>query len=635
MPITHLDELDVSQAVQGWESPKPNRAVTGVPLAIAGRSYARGLGTHTVGQLLVQLDGGAGRFTCLVGVDDAVGAEGHGRVRFVVRGDGRVLFDSGVRRGGEPAVPVDVDLAGIHMLELYSDAPDDYTHHGHADWCEGIFATRGAVPVACRRPRAPVRAVPAVPAPAPRLTGPMVVGVRPGAPLLHTCTAVGQGPFVWSAEGMPGSVHLDPASGRLTGSVATTGSHRLLIRAQGPAGSNQRELRIEAGSRICLTPPLGWNSWNCCGATVDAATVRRAARMLIDTGLAARGFLYVNIDDGWQGVRQPHAAIPMALQANAKFPDMKGLVDEIHALGLKAGIYHVPCMLSPAGLPGGSAARPDGTTGEGFVHGRSSGVGSHRYERQDAAQWAAWGFDYIKYDAGPTVDDARRLREALDATGRDIALSLSAKLPHGLIDRYRPFAQCWRTTGDLIDSWFGLRNKFREQRRWQDCSEPGAWNDPDMLILGRVGPGWSAPLQATRIDPVEQELHVGMWAMLAAPLLLGGHPDGMDVHTVAMLGNLDVLDIHQDALGRQARLLWEDEERQIWRRPLADGGEAVAMVNLGETTIRMAIERMSLQAVGDWRVRDCWSSEELGALDQALELEVPGHGHRLLRLRAG
>ena len=251
------------------------------------------------------------------------------------------------------------------------------------------------------------------PAPAePRINGPKVYGARPGADFLFRIPATGERPMAFSAEGLPKGLALDTQSGIITGRVRKEGEYRVTLKARNAHGEAQRELRIVVGGQIALTPPMGWNSWNVWGNTVNQEKVEAAARAMVESGLADYGWSYINIDDGWQGLR---GGAYNAIQPNGKFPDMKGMVDRIHALGLKAGIYSSPWAGTYAGHIGTTCDREDGIywwVEQGIVDAdmkldrKQKDVkredlryfGEYSFARQDARQWADWGIDYLKYD---------------------------------------------------------------------------------------------------------------------------------------------------------------------------------------------------------------------------------------------
>jgi alpha-galactosidase len=188
--------------------------------------------------------------------------------------------------------------------------------------------------------------------------------------------------------------------------------------------------------QLALTPPMGWNSWNKFAEKVDAKTVKEIADAMVSSGMKDAGYVYVNIDDTWQGKRDEQGV----LQPNEKFPDMKGLADYVHSKGLKMGIYSSPGPKTCAGYEG-----------------------SYQHEEQDARTWAAWGIDYLKYDwcSAKTVykDEEmpavyKKMGDALKATGRPIVYSLSQ---YGLRKVWEWGAasggNLWRTTGDIEDIW--------------------------------------------------------------------------------------------------------------------------------------------------------------------------------------
>ena len=195
------------------------------------------------------------------------------------------------------------------------------------------------------------------PSPTPRLNGPTIFGVRPAAPFLYTIPATGERPIAFAVDGLPAGLTLDAATGRITGALTAPGTFPVVFHATNARGTAEKKFRIVVGDRIALTPPLGWNSWNSWAASVDQDKVLRSARVLVSSGLIDHGWSYVNIDDTWQGERAgPHHAI----LGNEKFPDMKGLCDTLHAMGLKAGLYSTPWVTSYAGFRGGSSDTADG-----------------------------------------------------------------------------------------------------------------------------------------------------------------------------------------------------------------------------------------------------------------------------------
>ena len=181
----------------------------------------------------------------------------------------------------------------------------------------------------------------------PRINGARVFGVRPGSPVLFHVAATGESPLCFTAEGLPDGVKLDVKTGLLTGKLDKPGTYRITLNVRNPLGMDTRELRLVVGDKIALTPPMGWNSWNCWAKNIDAEKIRAAARAMVDSGLINHGWTYINIDDAWQGTR---TGPDHSLVGNERFADMKGLADYVHARGLKFGLYSTPWTISYAQL---------------------------------------------------------------------------------------------------------------------------------------------------------------------------------------------------------------------------------------------------------------------------------------------
>src|SRR5262249_41560105 len=297
-------------------------------------------------------------------------------------------------------------------------------------------------------------------------------GVRPGAPLLYRIPATGDRPMEFSVEGLPGGLHADSQSGQITGMLKEPGEHLVTLRAKNALGTSARKFRIVVGDRIALTPAMGWNSWNCWGSKVTAEKVLQSARGMVASGLIDHGWTYINIDDAWQGKRGgPFNDI----QGNGKFPDMKGLCDQIHQMGLKVGIYSTPWVTSYANHIGGSAENPEGTWSPPTIPKKGNvnkkilpwAIGKYSFAQNDAKQWAAWGVDYLKYDWNPNEEpETAEMYHALRSSGRDVVFSLSNSTPFTNAPALSKYANCWRITGDIRDNWDSMSKKGFAQERW-------------------------------------------------------------------------------------------------------------------------------------------------------------------------
>ena len=194
--------------------------------------------------------------------------------------------------------------------------------------------------------------------PTPRINGPTIFGVRPGSPFLYHIPATGDRPMQFSADGLPASLFLDSASGEITGSLVERGEFAVVLHAKNSLGAADKKFRIVVGDKISLTPAMGWNSWNCWGSRVTQAEVLQSAAGMVKSGLIDHGWTYINVDDAWQA--RERGGPFHAIQGNTNFPDIKGMCDQIHAMGLKAGIYSTPWTTSYATHIGGSSTNADG-----------------------------------------------------------------------------------------------------------------------------------------------------------------------------------------------------------------------------------------------------------------------------------
>jgi alpha-galactosidase len=472
---------------------------------------------------------------------------------------------------------------------------------------------------------------------APRINGPAVFGVRPGSPFLFRMPVTGDRPMAYFADGLPAGLTFDPASGIITGRLAEAGEHVVVFRAENAKGRAEKHFRIVCGEKIALTPPMGWNSWNCWAQAVDHEKVLRSARTLVSSGLAEHGWTYVNIDDTWQGGRGgPHNAI----QGNERFPDMKGLCDEIHAMGLKAGIYSSPWITTFAGFRGGSSDDAGGKWERLQNYEPNKRLGGHSFAANDAAQLGEWGFDYLKYDWAPNdVEHTKEMALALRATGRDFVLSLSCGAPIESIAGLSQWAQAWRTTGDIWDTWeipgpwqSSVSAIGFNQDAWTGFGGPGHWSDPDMLVLGYVG--WGPQLHATRLTHAEQYTHISLWCMLSAPLLIGCDLDRLDAFTLNLLTNDEVLAVDQDPLGKSARRIATLGAIDVYSKQLEDGGTVLGFFNRGDVphTVTAKLDRLGFD--GRRLVRDLWRQKDVGVFETDLPVTVEPHDVMLLKVTA-
>ena len=456
-----------------------------------------------------------------------------------------------------------------------------------------------------------------------KINGASVYGVRPGRPFIYRIPASGEKPIRFDVKNLPDGLTLDKTTGIITGVIQKPGEYVVTFVAENKHGKSEKEFTIVVGDEIALTPPMGWNSWNVWGLAVDAEKVKAAADAFIKSGLTEHGWQYINIDDGWSifgSSDEPKRTETGEIRTNEKFPNMKELGDYIHSLGLKFGIYSSPGPL---------------TCGKYTA--------SYKHELQDLRTFAKWGVDYLKYDlcsyrklipdySRPNVIKPYKLMGDImkQVTERDIVYSICE---YGLADVWEWGAEVggnlWRTTGDIWDDWDRMKMIGFEQTQTTPYAKPGHWNDPDMLVVGWVG--WGPHLHPSKLTPDEQYTHISQWALLAAPLLIGCDLERLDDFTLNLLTNDEVIAIDQDPLGKQAEQKIVDGDIQVWMRPLADGGYAAGIFNLGSKTENYTLDFAKLGFEGKVKIRDVWRQKDLGE-KSAFEVALPSHGSVLIKI---
>ena len=475
---------------------------------------------------------------------------------------------------------------------------------------------------------------PAAPA-TPRFNGAPVWGVRPGSPVIYRFPVSGEKPMKFTCNNLPAGLQLTE-SGILSGKIDKPAILTFTVVAENAKGKASQDFTLKVGDNmIGQTPPMGWNSWNCWGLTVTQEKVISSAQALIDKGLADYGYSYINIDDGWEA---PERNADGTLDANQKFPSMKGLVDWLHERGLKFGIY----------------SSPGATTCGGYL-------GSLGHEKEDAEVWNKWGVDYLKYD-WCSYENVRVqendygfasclrphlvMQKYLRQQPRDIFYSLG---PLGGTQVHLWGVYCdgnsWRTAGDINDTWKSIYNVgFCQQLGKSQYSSIGHWNDPDMLVVGKVGYGLGENtngLRETRLTPDEQYTHITLWTLVSSNLLIGCDISQMDDFVLGLLCNNEVNVIDQDLLGKQADRTSKEGDIEVWSRPLADGGIAVGIFNVGDKDMQVDMKALinsqfstgtstSTITSTNKTVRDLWRQKNLS--DGELNCKIPAHGCKYLKV---
>lgn len=626
----YLDQLDLGYMLQDWGIPLANKSVMGTSLQVNGVKYERGIGSHSVSRFLLNLEGKAKTFSGLAGADDH--NDFGGNLEFQVLADRQLVWSSGTLRKGMPAVPFNINLKGVKKLALLIKESGDGIMYDHADWLNAKIETSGSVtpePVMPKPRKGEKYILTPCPDATPRINSAKVFGIRPGSPFLYTIAATGDRPMKFSAVNLPEGLTLDPETGFIRGKLIKQGTFNVILKAENSVGQDIRPLRIEVGNEICLTPPMGWNSWNCWGLQVNDQKIKDAADYMA-RNLINHGWTYVNIDDGWESGERTSEGV---LMGNEKFPDFKDLSDYIHSRGLKFGIYSSPGPLTCGGH-----------------------LGSYQHEQIDADTWAAWGIDYLKYDyclytqvaPVPTEEIIKEpytvMRKALDKVNRDIVYCVGYGAPNVWNWGSDAGGNQWRTTRDITDEWNVVRSIGFFQDVCAQATRPGKYNDPDMLVVGKLGLGWGARAHDSYLTPDEQYSHISLWCILSAPLLIGCDMNEMDEFTTNLLTNDEVLAVNQDPLVMPACKIIT-ENGQIWYKYLEDGSVAIGFFHANPYAIywdqtddvqsrkyKFDLDFKSIGLNGKYTIRDLWRQKDIASSQTSFNTEVPYHGVTFVRL---
>jgi alpha-galactosidase len=467
---------------------------------------------------------------------------------------------------------------------------------------------------------------------APCINGPRVCGCRPGNPFLYRIPATGQRPIAFGAQGLPDGLKLDPQTGILTGSAPPRGQYVVTLTAANEHGEDQRQFKVVSGDLLALTPPMGWNHWYIHYNRITDKLMREAADKMIASGMADVGYQYVNIDDCW--AFGPKFADPLRVGPardaqgnvlpNKHFPDMKALTDYIHAKGLKAGIYTSPGTLTCTGC-----------------------TGAYQHEEQDARQFADWGFDFLKYDwcsydqvvhgdhSLPALKKPYKIMgDILKQQKRDIVYNLCQ---YGMGEVWKWGAEIgghsWRTAGDLGMELNRVFEVALENAKHRDFSRPGSWNDPDYIQIGYIGDARTGgEPKPCGMSPDEQYAFMSLWCLMSSPLFYSGDMGRLDVFTLNVLCNPEVIEVDQDPLGQCGRVISLSDSTFLMVKDLEDGSKAVGLFNRGKTPATVTAKWSDLGLKGPQAVRDLWRQKDLDKVDGEFTAPVPPRGVTLVRM---
>jgi alpha-galactosidase len=389
-------------------------------------------------------------------------------------------------------------------------------------------------------------------------------------------------------------------------------------------------LMAQKPAGVAITPPMGWNSWNCFREDVDEARVRSIADAMVSSGMKDAGYQYIVIDDGWMTTSRDNEG--HIIVNKEKFPGgMKALADYIHELGLKFGIYSAPGCFTCQKL-----------------------MGSLGHEQTDANDYALWGVDYLKYDhchyprtireeKNTSRDSCRAafelMRKCLNNTGRPIVYSVHDYCDGASREKSLPWvktiANMHRTGDDIKDNWDRMLYCLETTAGMWEYAEPGYWNDPDMLEVGNTTQErlWGG-ISPQKMNLAEYRTHFSMWCIVAAPLIAGNDLRTMKPEIIDILTNKEVIAIDQDPLGKQGRRIRDEGDIEVWQKDLSGKRMAVALLNRSEVPADIVIGWDELGLKGKLKVRDLWLHRDLGKFKKSFTgKNIPVHGCQVILIQ--
>ena len=459
----------------------------------------------------------------------------------------------------------------------------------------------------------------------PAFHGAKVIGNYPNTDFMFAIPATGTRPITFAAHNLPAGLTLDASTGIIKGKAGTAGEYKVQVTASNAKGRAGEEIKIVIGETLCLTPAMGWNSWNVFTKNIDEKMLMEMADAMVANGMRDEGYQYINIDDFWHSDSRDSSGKPVV--DAKKFPHgMKYVSDYMHSKGLKLGIY------SCAG---------NMTCGRRF--------GGYSYEEIDAKAYAEWGIDLLKYDYcyAPPLRKVAETRyatmgNALKHSGRSIVFSICewgfrkpwqwTKKVGGSYARSTPdIMDSWKFPSIVVYSMMAILN--REEKIWKYAG-PGHWNDPDMLTVGNYGKGnaTSAGGLFKGMTDTEYQTQFSLWCMFSAPLLSSCDLRKMNDATSAILTNPEILAIDQDELGEQAKPIYKMGDIRVYLKHLSDGSIAVAVLNTSKAVKNFDLKKSLLGLKGDYSAHDVWQHIDAGILKDKLSLTIKSHETIVLKI---
>jgi len=415
-------------------------------------------------------------------------------------------------------------------------------------------------------------------------------------------------------------------------------------------------------------PPMGWNSYDCWGTSIDEDQTLANAQYMKDN-LLSHGWKYIVVDARWydtassyddRKLAKERGSAKLALDANGRllpaqnrFPSaadgngFKALADKIHAMGLKFGMHlfrGIPRQAVDANLPidGSTFTAADAVDKKDHcswcldMYGVQNNEAGQAWYDSMFRLYATWGLDFVKVDdlSFPThANDIAMIRKALDKCGRPIIFSVSpGSAFNDRADDLKTEANQWRISSDFWDRWKDLNNNFDLFAKWVGVGGPGHFPDGDMIPFGHLGikDTIAGPDRQTRFTHDEQLTLISLWSLGSSPLMLGNNLPDTDADTLALLTNDEVLALDQDPSCIAAKRVSQKNGLEVWVKDLKDGTKAIGLFNRSNADASVTLNWNDAGLNGSMTLRDLWQHKDLGSFDQTYSSPVPHHGVVLL-----
>lgn len=425
-------------------------------------------------------------------------------------------------------------------------------------------------------------------------------------------------------------------------------------------------------NKVALTPPMGWNSWDCYGPAVNEEQLLGNAEYMAKN-LKEHGWEYVVCDiqwseptagtEGWAYIPYAHLCLDeygRQIPAENRFPSAAGgkgfatIAEKIHGMGLKFGIHimrGVPRLAVHRQLPvKGTDTTCNRIASKNSMCRWNTDMYGVAYQKEGAQEYynsifelyASWGVDYVKVDDICNTNlypktpyraekEVEMIRKAIDNSGRKMVLSLSPG--PAVIEKswhLKKYANMWRITDDFWDDWDLLKAMFERCEVWQAHVGPGCWPDCDMLPIGKIRVTNDGKGEYTHFTKDEQITMMTLWSIFRSPLIMGGEMRENDKFTLSLMQNDEVLRLIKHSYG--AIQLWRNEDSAAWKSCDEDGSIYAAMFNISDKTSEISIGLNELDIQGEYTVRDLWSNKDIGKTDNGIKAKVPVHGAKLYKL---